>query len=227
MITNMKKNPYINALVYILLCILFAVGFYFFFSPLTKEECIEKEEIPKTLREVSPNYVFLGDSLVANYDIFSFFPDLKLVNSGHGGDRTQDILDQMYERVYRYNPSDVIIELGTNDINDNHTPEEIAKNLIQIIEGIQEYNPGSNIYIESIYPSRESWGETDNNQRREDTNALIKEYCQTHKAVYIDTYNALREEDSRKIKEEYVKDGLHLNDKGYEVVTKILLEAIS
>lgn len=216
-----KKNTYLSAGVYLFLTILFGLSSYFFLEPIFRKEC-EVQLCIKTLREVSPNYVFLGDSLVANYDLFSFYQGYKLVNSGHGGDRTKDILNQMYERVYRYNASDVIIELGTNDINDNQTPDYIANNIFQIVKQIKDYNPESNIYIQSIYPSRESWGKTDNNQRREETNKLLKEYCKQNNITYIDVYESLREEDSRKIKEEYVVDGLHLNEKGYEVVTKVI-----
>lgn len=126
----------------------------------------------------------------------------------------------MYDRVYRYNPSDVILLIGTNDVNDaDSVTENIFENVVKIIEEIEYECPNAKIYVESIYPSRESWGETDNNSKRQAVNELVKEYCEKNNIKYIDMYSVLQEEGSNKIKEEYVKDGLHLNDKGYEVVS--------
>ena len=44
---------------------------------------------------------------------------MPVVNSGVSGDKTNDILDNMEERIYRYNPSKVVILVGTNDYNSN------------------------------------------------------------------------------------------------------------
>lgn len=186
-------------------------------------ECKKCEGEQFSLTQESPNYVFLGDSLTANYNLFEAFPEIPLVNSGNGGDRTDDILNNMYDRVYRYNPSDVILQIGTNDVNDQEKQnDEIYHNTIKIIEEIKRVCPNANIYVESIYPSRESWGITDNNSDRQKVNELVQQYCEEHNITYIDMYNALKEESSNKIKEEYVVDGLHLSDKGYEVVTETL-----
>ena len=47
----------------------------------------------------SQNIVFLGDSMIDWYPIDDFFEDIPTVNSGHAGDKTVNILDNMKERV--------------------------------------------------------------------------------------------------------------------------------
>ena len=52
----------------------------------------------KNREVVDKNYVFLGDSITSRYDLDKYFPDYKykVVNSGIGGNKTSDILDDMY-----------------------------------------------------------------------------------------------------------------------------------
>ena len=39
----------------------------------------------------------------------------------------------MKERVYQYNPSDIFLLIGTNDINNGDTPDVIIENIQEII----------------------------------------------------------------------------------------------
>ena len=52
-------------------------------------------------------------------------------------------------------------------------------------------------------------------------NEELEEYAEEENLTYIDIYNLLVTEDGV-LNTEYTKDGLHLNDKGYDVVTKTL-----
>ena len=53
-------------------------------------------------------------------------------------------------------------------------------------------------------------------------NQELKSFCKKEDFTYIDMFSLLVDSssDEVKIKDEYTKDGLHLSDKGYEVVTK-------
>ena len=63
--------------------------------------------VVKKEKYVPENIVFLGDSITEYYDLDKFFPNNKIVNSGVGGNLSHNILDDMYNRVYKYNPSKV------------------------------------------------------------------------------------------------------------------------
>ncbi len=183
---------------------------------------VEKEVVPE-------NIVFLGDSITDNYDLETYFPDVSLVNSGISGDATQEILKDMKNRVYRYNPSKVILLIGTNDIAQGKTAEETFESIKKIVEEIQDNRKQAKIYIQSVYPVNETIDEEIVGQRNnEDIIALnqkLEEYCIDKKLVYIDIYNSLIDENKRLMKE-YTKEGLHISKKGYELITEKLKKYI-
>ena len=74
----------------------------------------EKKEIDYK----SQNYLFLGDSITEFYHLEDYYDEkLYVVNSGISGNSTYNILDDMYNRVYKYNPTKVFLLIGTNDLS--------------------------------------------------------------------------------------------------------------
>ena len=78
----------------------------------------------KKVAVVPENIVFLGDSITNFYDLDKFYKNKNVVNSGVNGNMTTDILDDLKTRVYRYNPSHVILLIGTNDLADGRGKED-------------------------------------------------------------------------------------------------------
>jgi len=96
------------------------------------------------------NIVFLGDSIFDWYKTEKILDDFPVVNSGVAGNRTIDILENMEERVYVYNPTKVFILIGTNDIEWEYSDElneEVYNNIIEIAKKIKENRKKSEIYI--------------------------------------------------------------------------------
>ncbi|MCA9086783.1 MAG: hypothetical protein KDA81_22150, partial [Planctomycetaceae bacterium] len=75
--------------------------------------------------------VFLGDSITQGLgnDFRKQFSDLLLANRGISGDTTRGMLIRMQDDVLSLNPSAVVLLMGTNDLEENATPEVIAANL--------------------------------------------------------------------------------------------------
>ena len=67
--------------------------------------------------DANDNFVFLGDSITDFYPLEEYYDNLPVVNSGVSGNKTTDILTDMKERVYKYNPTKVFLLIGTNDLN--------------------------------------------------------------------------------------------------------------
>ena len=186
-----------------------------------------------TKEMISDNVVFLGDSITYQYPLDEFYEDTHVVNSGVNGNQTTDILDNMYERVYRYNPSKVILLIGTNDLTNNRSDEEILGNIKKIIIRIKENRPYAKIYVQSIYPINETMQkEADvledhkTNKRISEVNKKLKEICKEEKITYIDTYSTLLDE-NKELKRSYAEDGLHLTALGYIKVTNVLMPYIN
>ena len=179
------------------------------------------------LKNAYTNYLFLGDSITEYYDLDEYFPNMPVVNSGVAGDTTDDILSDMKGRVYDYNPSKVFLLIGTNDMLEDKTNEEIVNNIKEIVNGIKENRSEAKIYIESIYPVNRSMDKrlymvgSRKNEDIIEINKMIKEYCDEEDLTYINTYNKLLDEDGN-LKKDFSEDGLHLSSEGYEVVTKSL-----
>lgn len=226
-----EKTVYSKSLIVVIIILIVCfLGFIVFHYTTFNHHKVKVVTKIKEVEKVPDNYLFLGDSITDFYDLDKYYPDLPVVNSGISGNTTEDILNDMKKRAYQYNPSKVFLLIGTNDLDLKHSKEDIIKNIEEILEDIRNNRPKAELYLESIYPvnhdiRRNNAGNRQNNDIRE-INKELKKYCKKNKITYIDMYDLLKDEEGN-LKEEYTKDGLHLSDKGYEVVTKEIKQIIS
>lgn len=199
----------------------------------------QKEEKPKDIKKEKLKYeniVFLGDSLTDLYNLTKYYPEIPVINSGTCGFVTEDVLENLRNYVYVYNPTKVFLLIGTNDISlTDNTNEEIISNIKKIVEEIHEYRPNTQIYVESLYPinnNKDDYEKINMNMVKDRTNPRIKEinklihdYCDEKKLEYINMYDELADENGD-LKIEYTVDGLHMTEAGYEVITKKIMEYI-
>ena len=196
-------------------------------------EKVKKDEEPKKKDYKKENIVFLGDSITDFYNLEDYYGDLPVVNSGISGNKTYDIIGNLEDRVYKYNPTKVFILIGTNDLL-HITDEEIVDGIIEIVNEIHKHRKNAKIYVESIYPVN---NKTDNdvvidwmvsertNDRIININSILKTKSKSNPYKYLNIYDKLTNEDGD-LNLEYTKDGLHMSDKGYEVITKELMKVI-
>ena len=90
-----------------------------------------------------------------------------------------------------------------------------------LVKGIKENRPYAKIYVESIYPVEEENAGKRKNKDIKEINKNIEKMCKKEHVDYIDMYSKLKDGDD-KLKEEYSKDGLHISNKGYEEITKVI-----
>lgn len=179
--------------------------------------------------------LFLGDSLTERYDFKKYFPKHNIINSGIGGNLTTDILNDLDNRVYKYNPDKVFLLIGINDIiYSDLSDDEIKDNVELIIKNIKEKLPNTKIYIESIYPINyklnnriynNTLANKDHNNRIKNINKKVKTIC-NNKCTYINMYDSL-EIFNDKLFRYYTTDGLHINRVGYRLITIKLLKYIN
>lgn len=222
---NKPKKGSIKIILHLLLIILLlsitvlCTSLYFtYISPKVVEKTVTKEVVV-----MDDNYLFLGDSITDFYDLDEYYEGLPVVNSGIDGNDTQDILDDMENRVYQYNPSKVFLLIGTNDIDHGDSLDSIVDRIEQILLEIRENRPYAELYLESIYPVME--GERAVNSRTNEKiitiNKRLEDFCKKEEITYINMFDLLVDSSSEKVQinPDYTKDGLHLSDEGYEVVT--------
>ena len=185
--------------------------------------------IVSTKKEQKSTTLFLGDSITQRYKLDKYFFNYKTINSGVGGNTTNDILNDIDERVNKYNFDKVFLLVGINDLLfTTQTDEEIKNNIDKIIDSVYNKNPKSIVYLESVYPINTDIN-TDipaiSNNRIKKLNKLLKKECNNNKCIYINMYDDLVDKNG-KLKKIYTNDGIHLNKLGYTIVTKNLLSYI-
>ena len=199
--------------------------------------CVNEQEIIKLNSRLErlerytynkESIVFLGDSITSRCDLDKYFPNYNVYNSGIAGNMTKDILDNMENRVFVYNPTKVFILIGTNDLVYSGLDNDgIKNNIEEIINKIYEKNSNTKIYLESIYPVNNSLNkeivETRTNDNIKDLNNKIEKICNNNKCTYINMYDNLTDKNGN-MKRIYTVDGLHLNKICYKAVANKLIK---
>ena len=172
--------------------------------------------------------VFLGDSITSRYDLSKYYKRYNVVNSGEEGNITDDILDNMYDSVYKYNPSKVFLLIGTNQLEKDKA-ENIVNDIIKIVSETHKNRPLTKIYVESIYPVNNDVLNTPaknkDNKKIEIINQKLKKLSLDNNYIYINLYDRLLDEDNH-LFYKYTVDGLHINNKGYSFITRELTKYV-
>ena len=202
--------------------------------PETKADKIEETSTEQCSWDIdiakNENFVFLGDSITDWYPINELYENMPIVNSGKAGYKTEDILDELDELVYQYNPTKVVILIGTNDLNSDTSEEELTNNIEKIITEIKKNRKQTEIYVQSIYPINDTDADKINektvgkrtNEAIQRVNKQIRAICKDQNVTYINMYDELVDEDGN-LSLQYTEDGLHMSDLGYLKITRKLL----
>jgi len=174
--------------------------------------------------------VFLGDSITDGWKLAQYFPGKPYVNRGISGQTTPQMLARMFEDVINLQPAALVIFAGTNDVARNTGPETAAmveENFQMMTELAQLH--GIRVILCSVTPVAD-YGP----RRMTDTrppadilklNAWLKDYAAKSGAIYCDYFSAVADEKGM-LKEGISRDGLHPNDKGYELMAPVVSAAI-
>lgn len=215
---NIKEYIFIGISIVLFIILIFVINYSLDLNKDYKK--IENQFIKE-----KQNYVFLGDSITYGYPLDEFYDKYYVVNSGINGNKTTDILKNLDERLYRYNPTKVFLLIGINDMAAQEKNKTILKNIENIIVKIQKKRPYTKIYVESVYPlgkkpDSKSMQKVKNDKIIE-LNKGIKKICNKHNLTYINVHDGLVDEDGY-MKKKYSEDGVHPNGLGYYKVTTIL-----
>ncbi len=165
--------------------------------------------------EEDRHLVFIGDSIIARWDLEESFPSYVVENKGISGSGIETIANY----ANKYNGKDIVVMVGTNDLYDfdDSTMIEYAKSyLTQIVE-----TNAKTIYLYSILPRSFEGDSLSINQRIERLNSMIQSEAENYgNVVYIDAYSFFIADGD--INPQYSYDGLHLTPYGYEVLSKLL-----
>jgi len=167
--------------------------------------------------------LFAGSSSFRKWtNVQSDFPDHKIINRGFGGSTLSDVIYYADDIIFPYHPKQIVIYCGENDIasSDTITAVIMLKRYQQLFFLIRSKMKRVEIDFVSIKPSpsRAKFRAT-----VERSNQLIKDFIAKQKhAKYINVFDAMLNEDGTIKQEIFLKDDLHMNEKGYAIWQKII-----
>ncbi|QDV22014.1 GDSL-type esterase/lipase family protein [Aureliella helgolandensis] len=159
--------------------------------------------------------VFLGDSITQGWgdDVGGSFSGMKVANRGISGDTTRGMLLRLQEDVLSLNPAAVVILMGTNDLEELATPEQVAENFSAIISALKAHRADMPIVVCEVFPSSESKKRSAENIKA--VNALYRQAVHGDSQVtVVDTWTLFADAKGD-AKEAEFPDLLHPNQIGY------------
>ncbi len=170
--------------------------------------------------------VFVGDSITQDFNVYEYFPNHNVYNRGIGGDTSKGVLTRLNESIFELSPKKVFLHIGTNDLElINDGIENIYKRIQEIVDKIHSFDELIEIYLISVYPVNPRIDKkTTGRRKNQDIIKLNKKIKEIKNITYINIFNKLLLNDV--LNPEYTIEGLHLNQKGYEIIRKTILKYI-
>ena len=158
--------------------------------------------------------VFLGDSITQGWNTLAKdFPNLHVANRGIGGDITSGVLYRLQADVLDLNPSGIVLLIGTNDVGDGSTPEDVAANIRLILLAIKNFNPNLKVIVCKIMPTEDGKPGV---EKIKQANALVEQFVKTEpNFVMCDTFGIYLDEQGHQIAADFKPDHLHPVAAGY------------
>ena len=159
--------------------------------------------------------VFTGSSSVRLWKkLEREFPNHQIVNSGFGGSQASDLLLFIDELILSYNPKKVFIYEGDNDLWSKKRPANVLDTTVEIIRRIKANNPSTQIILIAAKPSISRWKIRGKYKR---LNRKMERFTKNDPQLYyVDVWNPMLNK-RKLITNIFIEDGLHMNQKGYDI----------
>ena len=187
-----------------------------------------KTHYPKRIAEFKENpldfgdIVFIGNSITEQGENWAEKvnnPNAK--NRGIAGDTTDGILARLNEITF-YKPEKVFLLIGINDLFHNlDAVGKIHENILNIVAEISTKSPNTQIFVQTVLPTT-----TDNLiPKIKDLNVALNDSSFEKPFTFINLHQRFVLLDG-KMNMDFSTDGVHLNEKGYEIWSEIIKNSI-
>lgn len=140
---------------------------------------------------------------------------LTVIPRGFGGSHFSDVLYYFDELVARYEPRAILIYEGDNDLSHGKTPQRVLEDFREFRRRVAELDASIRIYVIGVKPSLKRLNVR---EQIEETNRLIAMECEAGEGLtFIDVSRFLLDEEGNPRQQIFLKDGLHLNNIGYNL----------
>lgn len=177
--------------------------------------------------------VFMGNSITWNWAWTrgDFFKNNQLIGRGISGQTTYQFLLRFRQDVINLKPKVVVLNYGTNDIAENtgEYNEDHTFNNIKAMCDLARYHKIKVVLASTLPHKGFGWNPNikDAMEKIRHLNDRVKAYAKENKITYVDYFSAMLSADGTAMREDLSKDGVHPNDKGYEIMEAIILPVVN
>lgn len=193
----------------------------------------KSDKYQKLLKKYSDNYsrlehadyLFLGDSHIQYLNTATYFPNKNVINYGIAGDTTLGVLKRLpHSQAQPKIKKKVLFMVGYNDLKYRDVEEIISNHRTLVITAAKQLEiPFSKIALQSLFPVSEKRSYVNDSIIR--INHAEKALCAELGCTFLDLYSNFADPKGG-LREQYSKDGVHLNQTGYDLWTSLLKKAL-
>lgn len=165
--------------------------------------------------------LFVGSSSIVYWrTLKEDMAPLTVINRGFGGSQMFE-LNMFRDRIVsNYKPRAIVVYEGDNDVAAGKSVDEIISEFKDFITHIDEVLGTTDIFLIAVKPSiaRANMWET-----MKEVNVQLKKLADKNSRVhYLDIATPMLQENGLVRQDLFVDDGLHLNEKGYEIWSNVI-----
>ena len=186
---------------------------------IKKFEAADKKKMPP-----EGAVLFVGSSSIRFWKTAQAFPNVATINRGFGGSFGSDSVYYFDRIVLPYKPRMIVFYGGENDIAGGVSAEDAAKGILDFTSLVEKKLPDTKLIIIGMKPSILRWKLIGPIRKG---NSIVRAAVDGKPNVtYVDVEHVILGEDGKPKKELFRPDGLHLNDKGYEIWNRLLSDYV-
>lgn len=167
--------------------------------------------------------VFVGSSSFRLWpDIQSYFPLHTIINRSFGGSSLPDVIRYEEETIFKYNPKQVVIYCGDNDLatSDTVTSTTVVQRFQKLFNDIRKRLPAASVVYVSIKPSPSRWRLK---EKMMAANRSIKKFLSTKKqTAFVDVWTPMLDSSGKPYDVLFKEDKLHMKAGGYAIWSRVI-----
>jgi lysophospholipase L1-like esterase len=168
--------------------------------------------------------LFVGSSTIVGWDLKKSFPELTTINRGFGGSQIADSVRYADRIVIPHQPRAIVFYAGGNDLAGGKSPETVERDFKAFVDKVHAALPDVPILYIAIKPTIARWHLV---EKVRDANRRIEVTCQAGKNLkFIPVEKSILGADGKPQADLFQTDRLHLNAAGYEILTRLVREAL-
>jgi lysophospholipase L1-like esterase len=178
--------------------------------------------INERVRQGNVDLIFIGDSITHAWEHNGkevwqkYYGNRNAVNIGIGGDGTQHVLWRLeHGNIDGISPKAAVIMIGTNNIADEYTAQEISDGIIAVCNKVREKLPKTKILLLAIFPRGQAPSALrDKIAKISEISSKIADSNMIH---YLDIGEKFLQQDKTISADVMLPDYVHLSPKGYQI----------